>query len=407
MISTALQLYKNAYTGLSRNTWYLSLVMLINRSGTMVIPFMTIYCTQSLKFSITQAGSIMGLFGFGAIVGAMIGGRITDRFGFYPQQVASLLLGGIMFIVTGYQHTYASLAISTFMLSVCNESFRPANATAIAFYSKQENRTRSYSLNRLAINLGWAVGGALGGFLASVNYKLLFWVDGCTNIAAALLLLQLLPYIKTGTRHLKEKHVVIKQPAYRDKIYLVFIVLTTLFAACFFQSFTILPVFYKTQWHFNEQFIGILMALNGVIIVLIEMILVYSLEGTKPLTTFIRTGVLLVGLSYAMLNIFPASGWAALLSIIIITIGEILSMPFMNSFWIKRTTETNRGQYAAMYTIAWSIAQIAGPTLGSQVVQQFSYVALLWVLFCICLLASLGFILLGARINKSKTEFAS
>jgi len=262
-------------------------------------------------------------------------------------------------------------------------------------------------MNRLAINLGWAVGGAIGGFLASINYKLLFWVDGGTNIAAALLLLRLLPYIKTGTRHLKEKHVVIKQPAYRDKVYLVFIVLTTLFAACFFQSFTILPVFYKTQWHLNEQFIGILLALNGVIIVLIEMILVYSLEGTKPLTTFIRTGVLLVGLSYAMLNIVPASGWAAILSIVIITIGEILSMPFMNSFWIKRTTETNRGQYAAMYTIAWSIAQIAGPTLGSQVVQQFSYTALWWVLFCICLVASLGFILLGARINKSKTEFAS
>jgi len=153
MLSYTRQLYKNAYNGLSRNTWYLSLVMLINRSGTMVIPFMTMYCTLSLHFSITQAGFVMGLFGLGAIAGAIIGGKTTDRFGFYPQQVASLLLGGIMFIVTGYQHSYVSLCISTFILSVCNESFRPANATAIAFYSNQENRTRSYSLNRLAINL--------------------------------------------------------------------------------------------------------------------------------------------------------------------------------------------------------------------------------------------------------------
>src|SRR3954462_1441556 len=206
MISTALQLYKNAYTGLSRNTWYLSLVMLINRSGTMVGPFMTIYCTQSLNFSITQAGSIMGLFGFGAIVGAMIGGRITDRLGFYPQQVASLFLGGLMFIITGYQHNYASLAISTFILSVCNESFRPANATAIAFYSKPENRTRSYSLNRLAINLGWAVGGAFGGIIASKNYHLLFWIDGFTNICAALLLISVLsPSKNPQTPAKKEK----------------------------------------------------------------------------------------------------------------------------------------------------------------------------------------------------------
>lgn len=407
MLSYTRQLYKNAYTGLSRSTWYLSLVMLINRSGTMVIPFMTMYCTQSLHFSITQAGFVMGLFGFGAIVGAMIGGRITDRFGFYPQQVASLMLGGIMFIVTGYRHSFISLCISTFILSVCNESFRPANATAIAFYSKEENRTRSYSLNRLAINLGWAVGGALGGFLASINYKLLFWVDGCTNIAAAFLLLKLLPYIKTGTRHLKEKYKHIVQPAYRDKVYLSFIVLTILFAACFFQLFTMLPVFYKTQWNLNERFIGILMALNGVIIVIIEMILVYSLEGTKPLTTFIRIGIFLVGFGYLLINILPSSAVSAIVIITIITVGEILSMPFMNSFWIKRTSETNRGQYAAMYTIAWSVAQIAAPTLGSQIVQQKGFTTLWWIIPVVCLTASAGFTFLGSRINHSQTQFAS
>lgn len=407
MISYTRQLYKNAYTGLSRSTWYLSLVMLINRSGTMVIPFMTIYCTQSLRFTIVQAGFVMGLFGFGAIVGAVIGGRITDRFGFYPQQVASLMLGGCMFIITGYQHSYLSLCISTFVLSVCNESFRPANATAIVYYSKEENRTRSYSLNRLAINLGWAVGGALGGFLASINYKLLFWVDGCTNIAAAFLLLKLLPFIKTGTKHFKEKYKPVTQPAYRDKIYVTFIAFTILYAACFFQVFTILPVFYKTQWNLDEQFIGFLMALNGIIIVVIEMILVYSLEGTKPLTTFIRTGVFLVGTGYALVNILPASSWSAIINITIITIGEILSMPFMNSFWIKRTSKTNRGQYAAMYTIAWSIAQIAAPTLGSQVVQYKGYTILWWIIPAVCLAASAGFTMLGSRINRTETQFAS
>ncbi|MEP7320256.1 MAG: MFS transporter [Panacibacter sp.] len=407
MLSATRELYRNAYTGLSRNTWYLSVVMLINRSGTMVIPFMTIYCTQSLGFSITQAGMIMGLFGFGAIVGAYMGGRITDKLGFYPMQVASLLTGGIMFISVGYLTSFVSLAIGAFVLSACNESFRPANATAIAFYSKPENRTRSYSLNRLAINLGWAVGGALGGFLASVNYHLLFWVDGCTNIVAALLLLKLLPYVKSGSKHAKEKHTVVRQSAYRDKVYVTFIVLTILYATCFFQLFTILPVFYKTQWHLNEQYIGMLMALNGIIIVFIEMVLVFSLEGKRPLTSFIRVGIFLVGAGYALHNIFPSSGWAAMVCITIMTFGEILSMPFMNSFWIKRTTENNRGQYAGMYTIAWSIAQIAAPTLGSQVAAHSGYNTLCWLLAGICIVASIGFSLLGSRINKSKTDLAS
>src|SRR6476661_6383556 len=123
MLSATASLYKNAFKGLSRNTWFLSLVMLVNRSGTMVIPFMTMYCTQKLHFTLPQAGTVMALFGAGAIAGAFIGGRITDRFGFYRQQLASLLLGGIMFLIMGFLKTYLSLCIGTFILSLCNESF--------------------------------------------------------------------------------------------------------------------------------------------------------------------------------------------------------------------------------------------------------------------------------------------
>ena len=402
MLSSTRQLYRNAYTGLSRSTWYLSIVMLINRSGTMVIPFMTIYCTQKLHFSLTQAGYIMGLFGLGAVVGAAFGGRITDRFGFYPQQVAALFLGGVMFIVTGFLHTYFSLCIGVFLLSLCNESFRPANATAIVFYSTPNNRTRSYSMNRLAVNLGWAVGGALGGFLASVNYNLLFWVDGCTNIIAAFLLLKMLPFVKGGTRRNADAATVTTSSAYKDKVYLLFIALTISLGYCFFHLFTILPVFYKTEWHLNEQFIGILMAMNGLLIVFVEMIIVYSLEGTKPLTVFIRLGVLLIGASYAIINLLPPTAITAAIAIIVITMGEILSMPFMNSFWINRTGENNRGQYAAMYAMAWSIAQIASPVLGSHLAVRYGYNAVWWLVSGICLLTSIGFSVLGRRLQKDK-----
>lgn len=400
MVSAAKTLYKGAYSGLSKNTWYLSIVMLVNRSGTMVLPFLTMYCHIQLGFTVGQSGFVMALFGGGAIVGAFIGGRIVDTWGFYPLQLAALLIGGVMFIIVGFLHSYASLCIGVFILSTCNESFRPANATAIAHYSAVENRTRSFSLNRLAINLGWAVGGALGGFLASVSYHLLFWVDGCTNILAALLLLKLLPFVRSGSKREKVKRADVKRSPYRDKAYVFFIVLTILFASCFFQVFSMQPLFYKTQWNLNERFIGFLMALNGIIIVAIEMILVFSLEGTRPLTTFIRAGVFLVGIGYAVLNIFPAGAWAAVLCIVIITIGEILSMPFMNSFWISRTAENNRGQYAAMYTIAWSVAQIAGPSLGSQVIEKLGYTTLWWMVAGVCLVASLGFSRLGQYVKK-------
>lgn len=403
MLSATASLYKNAFHGLSKNTWYLSLVMLVNRSGTMVIPFMTMYCTQKLHFTLPQAGTVMALFGAGAIAGAFIGGRITDKFGFYYQQLASLFLGGIMFITVGFLNTYLSLCIGTFILSVCNESFRPANGAAIAYYSEPENRTRSYSLNRLAINLGWAVGGALGGVLASIDYHLLFWVDGCTNIVAALLLFKLLPFAHSKAGVMKEKPAN-KQRAYTDKFYVVFIIITFFFASCFFQLFTIQPVFFKTQWHFNEAFIGFLMALNGIIIVITEMILVYKMEGRKQNTFFIRIGFFVAAISFAILNALPPGVFTACLAIILITFGEMLSMPFMNSFWIQRSKLHNRGEYAALYAIAWSLAQIVAPLSGSRIAASYSFATLWWMLSIVCVCTSVSILLLEQKIKSSEAS---
>jgi predicted MFS family arabinose efflux permease len=387
-----IQLYKKAYSGLSRESWYLCLVMCINRSGTMVLPFMTIYCTQQLHFSIREAGYIMGLFGLGSITGAFIGGKVTDKFGFYSLQVFALFSGGVFFILLGFAHTFLLLGIGTFILSMCNDSFRPANSTAIAHYSSDENKTRSYSLNRLAVNLGWAFGGAIGGFLASYNYHLLFWVDGCTNIAAAVMLMLLLPRVSVVKSTNTDAASQAGLSPYKDKGYLLFIVLAVIFAACFFQLFTMQPVFYKTQWGLNERIIGGLMALNGLIITLVEMVIIHKLEGRRHALQYIAVGVLMVGSGFVMLNLLPHSIWIALLVIIAITFGEIMSMPFMNSFWIERTTPYNRGQYAALYTMAWSLAQIAAPTLGSQIISRYGFTTLWWALGCLCLLASFGFI---------------
>ena len=116
MLSSTINLYKNSYGGLSRNTWLLSLVMLINRSGTMVVPFMTIYLTQELGVGIGKAGFVMSLFGAGAIVGALIGGKVTDRIGFYYVQLFTLLGGGIMFFVLGQMKSYTAICITTFFL---------------------------------------------------------------------------------------------------------------------------------------------------------------------------------------------------------------------------------------------------------------------------------------------------
>lgn len=400
MLTRAVSLYQNAYSGLSRSTWLLSIVMLVNRSGTMVIPFMTIYLTQpSMGYSIGQAGAVMGIFGLGAICGGWLGGRLTDKIGFHRVQLVTLSGGGILFMVLGQMKSYPLICGCTFLLSLVNEAFRPANSTAIATYSKEENRTRSYSLNRLAINLGWALGGAIGGILASINYHLLFWVDGATNLAAALLLRNFLaPAAAPATkRPEKVKQTPVLSP-YRDKLYLLFIGCTILFATCFFQVFSILPVFYKRTLHLPEYMIGLLMTMNGILIACFEMVLVFKMEGRRENLYYIFWGTCLVGLSYFLLDILPLSVYTAYFCMFLTTGGEILSMPFMNSFWISRTTAANRGQYAGLYTIAWSTAQVIGPAGGAQVAAHFGFLTLWWVVGGICVLAAIGF----RRLRQTK-----
>jgi predicted MFS family arabinose efflux permease len=392
MIQATARTYRNAYSGLSKETWLLSFIMLINRSGTMVIPFMTLYLTSpEMGYTVGQAGIVFGLFGAGAFSGAWLGGKLTDKIGFYPVQLITLLGGGILFIALGQMQTYPLICLFTFLLSFVNESFRPANSTAIAFYSKEENRTRSYALNRLAINLGWAVGSALGGYLAGINYELLFWVDGFTNIAAALLLWVLLKPVVFKPAPTLAADTIVTLPAHRDKNYLRFIIVTIFFAACFFQLFTNLPVYFKNEVHLSEQFIGFIMAANGIIIALFEMVLVYKLEGKQKNMAYITVGVFITGVSFLLLNLPGMGPLLAFGMICLVTFGEILSLPFMNSFWIVRTQPSNRGQYAALYTMAWSAAQTLGPMGAAQLAQHAGFDVLWWVVGGLCILASLAY----------------
>lgn len=399
MITRTISLYKISFTGLSKEAWLLSFIMLINRSGTMVLPFMTLYLTgNEMHRSLSDAGIVMGLFGLGSIIGAYFGGKFSDKIGFYKVQLFTLLFGGIMFIILGQVKSYPMICVCAFLLSLINEAFRPANSSAVAFFSTSENRTRSYSLNRLAINLGWAIGASIGGLLAAYNYELLFWVDGITNISAAILLFYFLkPVIKLKKEETKEVEVPLVMSAYKDKTYLWFLVLITLFSCCFVQLFTTIPKYFRDDLFLNERYIGLIMAINGIIIVAIEMVLIYTLEKKNKTIQYIIIGVILCAFSFLSLLIPGNAKLISLLMILFITIGEIMAMPFMNSFWIERCNDKNRGQYAALYTIAWGTANTLGPYLCSALVDATNFKALFVVLAAVLFLTAFGFYKLGNK----------
>ncbi|NTS42055.1 MFS transporter [Flavisolibacter sp. BT320] len=390
MLQASARLYKDAYSGIPKQVWWLAVVMFVNRSGTMVIPFLTVYLT-SKGYSLADAGLVMGAFGLGSIVGGYLGGRLTDRFGHFYVQFGSLFLNGALFIILGQMQTLVQYAVCIFLLSSLGEAFRPANAAAIAQYSNDSNRIRCYALNRLAINLGWSIGPAVGGILASINYHYLFWADGVTCMASSFLLFAGLSAKAAG-----RKKTVLKTEAtevvsaYRDKPFLLGMFYLFLIGLAFFQLFSVIPAYYKTELRLNEATIGWILAMNGLLIAAIEMVLVYKLENRRHSLLYITTGALLMGSSFLFLEI-GQTFTVAVISMIIVTFGEMFLFPFMNNFWVKRSTESNRGEYAALYTMSFAAATVLAPTLATQLAAWQGFSVLWLVNFLVCLLAAVGF----------------
>jgi len=396
MFRPILNTYKTSFSGLSRETWLLSIVMLFNRCGNMAVPFMGLYVTQSLHRPQIDAGLIITLFGVGSILGAAAGGKFTDLIGFRPVQIISSTVSGILFILFSTISHFQTLCILTVIISFFSDAFRPANFTAIAHYAKEGTVTRSYSLNRLATNIGFSIGTSLAGIIAFFNYRLLFIVEGTVSILVGSAILLMLPKVKDFIKKAKinRSNLVITKP-WQDVFYVKFILLTTIFITCAFLIFRVIPVFFKEQWHINEFAIGLIIGINGALIALFEMVLINKIEKKRSPMFFIIIGSIFFAVSYLLLSapiVFHVA--TAILTIIIFTIGEMFVLPFINTVVISRSNEHNRGLYAAGYTLSWSCAQVVGPLTGFFIANQLGYNWLWLGIACMLLLCAYGFYLL-------------
>ncbi|OBX22060.1 MULTISPECIES: MDR family MFS transporter [Bizionia] len=382
--------YIDTFRGLSPEIWWLALITLINRAGTMVIPFLSLYLTTDLNLSFAQVGWVMTAFGLGSVCGSWLGGKLTDKIGYYKVMVRSLLATGILFIGLQFLHTFASICLGIFLVMLVADMFRPAMFVALSAYSKPENKTRSVTLIRLAINLGFSTGPAVGGIIiTTVSYSGLFWVDGITCILATILLVNVLHPKKAKT----QDSIINDNPqsAYKDKAFWIFLAAMTMFGIVFLQYFSTMPLYYKDVHGLTELEIGILLGLNGAFIFILEMPLIKWLENTGySKTTLMVFGAILVGISFVVLNVTPWIG-ILLIGMLFMTVGEMITFPFSNAFAMERAKKGKQGEYMALYSIAFSIAHIFGHNAGMQLADSVGfentwYVMTLLSILCIALL---------------------
>lgn len=405
MIKSITTLVTNSFAGLSKEIWMLSWVTLINRCGAMVFPFLSVYLGTVIGFSVRDVGWIMSAYGVGAMVGSMLGGKLTDHFGHIRVMVGSLLLSSLAFLGLMYLQTFYQWLGFIMLATMITDSFRPANFVAMDHYSNLENKTRSISLIRLMINLGIGIGPLIGGYLAvKFGYTWLFIIDAVTCVLAAIYLYLQLGHTDSG-KSLKKERIAIKEnkskavkgkSPYTDIPFLIYMIFLLMSTISFAQLIFTLPYFLKTELCFNEDIIGKLLAVNGIVIFLFEMPMIYYLETRVRPKVLIAIGAVMIGLSYLVL--VGIGGYSAgfmyavlLISILLITFGEIINFPYVNVKALAMSDPKNKGEYIGLYTMMWPVAMIVASPLGFNIADFFGWDTL-WI-FCLSLstIAAIGF----------------
>ena len=396
--------YIENFRGLSKEVWLLSLVTFINRAGAMVIPFLSLYLVNEKGFTLPQVGWIMTSFGVGSLFGTWVGGKLTDSIGYYKVIVLSLFFGGLGFIGLQFLDTFYGICAGVFALIFVADAYRPAIFVACDAYSKPKNITRSIALIRLAINLGFSIGPLIGGIIiAKINYDSLFWIDGLTCIMASALLFVVLKPKKLQPGETKEVVVIEGVSPYKNALYLLLITIMVFNGIMFVQYFSVVPLYYEQAHFLSEDLIGLLLFLNGFMIVVFEMPLVGWLERiniSKTMATF--WGVVFLALSFIVLNM---SDWIGVLVIgmILMTLGEMIGSPFSNALAISMAPKGRKGSYMGLYSMSFSFSHIFGHNGGMNLVDSYGYDITWYVFFVVLVLVALLTLWLLKLLKRSRT----
>ncbi|MCW3161785.1 MFS transporter [Chryseobacterium oryctis] len=379
--------FLNSYKGLSKESWMLCMIMLIYRSGSMVLPFLGVYFADHLGFSLEETGIILGFYGLGAILGAYLGGRCTDKIGHFRVQMLSLFLCIPGFIIIPEIKNIYSLSIAFFIQSCINEFFLPANSVAITRYSSTENRARAFSLNRMALHLGFFIGPSLGGILASLSYSLIFYVNAFTSLISGIILYFYFKDRKDINVKKENQNSHNFQSPYKDKYFLIFIFFCTIYTICLMQLFSSLPLFYNNL-EISKAEIGVIFGYCGILLLIIEMPLVNILIKTLKTIYVVILGLILLFTGYFILAFFTDI-YSIFISITLIAVSGVLINPFLSTIISIRAEGKNIGGYMGLFSATFSVALFISPFLGTFLAQNYGFNTL-WLIISSLIIISIG-----------------
>jgi len=392
--------------GLPRTYWILWAGMLVNRSGTFVLPFLAVYLTQARGFSPATAGVVASLYGAGAAVASPLGGYLADHVGRRATMVGALALGGMGMIAMGFARDLAVIAPAAFLVALLGESYRPAMQAAVADLVPPADRVRAFGILYWVINLGFSVGLLLGGALATRSFLLLFLGDGITSMLFALIVARWVPETRPEHRDAPAgEHgrgfVQGFLAPWRDRPFAAFVLLSVLVLLIFMQHLAALPI-EMTARGVSRAWLGFVLALNGIVIVFVQPALAPILNRFDR-SRVLAAGAALVGLGFAV----NAVAWGPLpfaLGVVVWTVGEVFVLPTSNAVVADVARPHMRGRYQGAYGLSFGLAAFLAPLIGTAVLQRFGGAALWLGCLAAGLLVTAGQLALAPSLRRLRRE---
>lgn len=366
--------------------------------GSLVWPFMTIYLRQRLNIPLTTVGLLFAVSSGVGLVSQFIWGPVIDRFGRKTALLVGLANEVVVMVAFGLLDSLEAFAILIALSGLIEPSSRIASNTIVADIIEPERRPGAYALLRMIANLGVAIGPAIGGFIATRSYLLSFMAAAAS--AATFLLLSTLFIKETKPEVEGERDEAIEGygRVLRDYPFLAFCGAYTLLGIAYAQMMTLLPVYIKEGYGILESRYGFIMATNAAMVVLFQYSITRVTERYRA-APVLAAGAFFTALgvgSVALGNSFPLF----LMSMAILTIGEMLIIPTSVSLVADMAPVTMRGRYMGVYGLTWGIAFGVGPILGGYLNDTIAPVYIWYEAFILGLLSTLAFQLIGMVITQ-------
>ncbi len=379
--------------------------VLVNQVAAFLQAFLVLYLAHR-GFDQSQALFGMGAYGAGAVVGLVFGGGMSDRLGPRRTIMVSMTASAILPVTVTLVSEYALIVAVVAVAGAMAQLYRPAAAAILAELLPGPRQTMAFAFNRLALNLGAAIGPLLAGVLITHDrWDLLFWLDG---ISAGLYVLIALFFLPHAPSRAEQVRAAAARGRYRsvfaDRRYVAFLVAVLGNALVYIQIFAVLPLTMKDRGFADHDY-GIILAFGATMIIGCELV-VTRFTQRWPSRVAASAGLALLGLGLACYGL-PSHAFALfVVGCAVSTVGQIIGGPAIFAYPAKVAPAGLKGRYLGAFFGMFGLGQALGPVFAAPIYQLLG--SDIWFLSGLVGLLSAGLAYLGMeRSPERRTDTAS